>query len=170
MALSSLEALLDDASDRAVRDLWTALDSAGLPSQAQHRGSSNAPHLTLLAAPQIAALHLGAAVDVLRPLIPAAVDVSGYAVFGDGSRHALALLCAVPPRLTEAVYRLSLAVGAGQGRAWVPHLTLGRRLTAAQVGRALEVLGDQRIPPRRVTLVGVRHWDPATRSVRSVLG
>lgn len=169
MALSSLEALLDDASDRAVRDLWTALDEAGLPSQAQHRGASNAPHLTLLAAPQIEAVHLDAAVDVLGPLIPATVDVSGYAVFGDGARHTLALLCAVRPRLTVAVEQLTEAVGAGQGRAWAPHLTLGRRLTATQVGRALEVLGDQRIPPRRVTLVAARHWDPATRSVTSVL-
>jgi 2'-5' RNA ligase len=170
MPLSSLEVLLDRTSDTAVRGLWSALDGAGLPSQAQHRGVSNAPHLTLVSAPQINAAHLGWAEELLGPLIPAAVDVSGHVVFGDGARHTLALLCAASAPLTDAVTRLSLGMGVDQERARVPHITLARRLTAAQVGRALEVLGDQRMSLRRVTLAEVRHWDPATRSVTTVVG
>jgi hypothetical protein len=45
--LHSVEPLLDAATDAAVRLEWTTLAEAGLPSLATHRGSGNAPHVTL---------------------------------------------------------------------------------------------------------------------------
>ncbi|MFK9307191.1 hypothetical protein ACJEJT_24100, partial [Escherichia coli] len=44
----SLELVLDEAADAEIRREWTLLDEAGLPSQAQHTGASNRPHITLL--------------------------------------------------------------------------------------------------------------------------
>lgn len=45
--MPSLELRLDDAGDSAVRAEWAALQAAGLPSQADHTGESNAPHITV---------------------------------------------------------------------------------------------------------------------------
>ncbi|NUO89690.1 MAG: hypothetical protein HOQ18_02490 [Dermatophilaceae bacterium] len=41
------EGLLDPATDEQVRREWGLLAMAGPPSQASHRGESNAPHLTV---------------------------------------------------------------------------------------------------------------------------
>ena len=49
--LHALELLPDDAGCDVVRRDWQALRDAGLPSQLDHSGTTNAPHLTLLAAP-----------------------------------------------------------------------------------------------------------------------
>ena len=168
MPLAAIEALLDDSSDAQVRRLWEALDAAGLPSQTRHTGATNAPHLTLVSAPLIDGGHVDLAGARLGPLLPIQVRVTGLALLGDGPRHALALLCAVPSPVLAAVEELARAVGDPRAGAWVPHLTLGRRLTGAQVGRALEVLGEQRIPLERLVLDRVRRWDPATRSVTTV--
>ncbi len=43
---------------------------------------------------------------------------------------------------------------------WTPHVTLGRRLDAAQVAAALGLLGPE---PGEVVLVGARHWDSVAR-------
>ncbi len=55
MALHSVEALLDATTDTAVRKEWAALAEAGLPSQAAHRGPTNAPHVprAMSAAPDV---------------------------------------------------------------------------------------------------------------------
>jgi hypothetical protein len=50
VSLPSVEALLDAATDAAVRQEWAALAAGGLPVQAAHEGSTNAPHITLSAA------------------------------------------------------------------------------------------------------------------------
>lgn len=165
MPLAAIEALLDEASDALVRDPWAALDDVGLPSQSRHRGATNAPHLTLVSAPRIDEIVLGSAADLLAPLLPLSVEVGGYAVVGATPRHALAVLCSVPASLVASVEELARAVVDPRSGAWVPHVTLGRRLTATQVGRALEVLGEQRIRPDRLTLDRMRHWDPTTCSV-----
>lgn len=166
MPLATLEALLDDVSDARVRGLWAALDAAGLPSQAQHRGQSNAPHLTLVSAPVVDPATRARASELLRPIVPRELPVSGYVVFDAAPRQTLALLCVAPPALHDAVAELGRLLG--DTRRWVPHLTLARRVTPAQLERALEVPGEHGIP-HGVTLAGVRHWDPTTRSVATVV-
>lgn len=168
MPLAAIEALLDPASDARVRDLWGALDAEGLPSQARHRGATNAPHLTLVCAPRIDDAHIELAAARFGRLLPIEVPMTGLAVLGDGKRQALALLCAVPAPVVAAVTDLARTVADPRSGAWVPHITLGRRLTASQVGRALEVLGEQRIQEERLTVDRVRHWDPLTRSVTAL--
>ena len=46
--MQSVELVLDAALDAAVRAEWAALSAAGLPSQADHTGATNAPHVTLV--------------------------------------------------------------------------------------------------------------------------
>ncbi|MGL5929329.1 MAG: hypothetical protein ACRCY8_10355, partial [Dermatophilaceae bacterium] len=54
--------------------------------------------------------------------------------------------------------------------AWVPHLTLAVRMTAAEVGAALPLVAAGRHPRSgaapAVTFVVARHWDSATRTDR----
>lgn len=190
MPLAALEALLDPESDAAARGLWVALDAAGLPSQAHHRGPTNAPHLTLVAAPRVDDGLVELTRTLLGPLLPCPVEVCGHVTFGVPPRVTLALLCTVPEALRAAVARLEAVVGGPRdgravgpraggidlGRGWVPHLTLARRMTAAEVGRALDVLGREPASGpgsgsgARLTLTRVRRWDPVTRTVTPVVG
>ena len=51
--MHALELLPDDAGVDVVRRDWQALRDAGLPSQLDHRGATNTPHLTAVAAPAL---------------------------------------------------------------------------------------------------------------------
>lgn len=161
---SSLDLVLDPGSDAAVRAGWAALSEAGLPSQADHRGASNAPHATLLAAEEITSAVQQTAVDALGPLLPRAVAASGLVVLG-GSRYALARLLVLDPELLAAVAAVRRAAGL-QEVPWVPHVTIGRRMTADDVAAALQVVGGD---AGRLVLGGLRRWDPATRTVTSLV-
>ena len=89
MPLQSVELVLDAATDEAVRGLWQALAEAGLPSQADHRGPTNAPHVTLAAVPVVSA----AAEEALVPLaarLPLRLELAAPALLGE-RRPALVL-------------------------------------------------------------------------------
>ena len=168
MPLAALEAVLDPESDAAARACWAALDAAGLPSQAQHRGEANAPHVTLVSAPVIGAPHVTVARTLLGPNLPAGMTVAGWVVFGEGSRYTLALLGAGPAALVSAVDVLGRAVGDPRAGAWVPHVTVARRMGAGQLEQAMAVVDAAGLRPDRLVLSGVRHWDPATRTARDL--
>ena len=53
--LHAIELLPDDAGRDVVRRDWQALHDAGLPSQLDHRGTTNSPHVTVVAAPALTA-------------------------------------------------------------------------------------------------------------------
>ena len=110
-------------------------------------------------------------------LLPRALPVTGLQILGGGP-WVLAESVAAPPRLGAAVAELhALAAGAERDspqqvrpgperptatprpRPWVPHVTLGKRLDAAALARALEVLRE--VPaPEALEAVALRHWDP----------
>ena len=165
MALAALEAVLDAESDAAVRECWRVLHEAGLPSQAMHRSPTNAPHLTLVAADTLdeEALALGAGRIV--PLLPLELPVSACVALGTGPRYAVALLCSPPAAVVAAVEEVARAVGDPWAGAWVAHATLALRMSAAEVGAALEVLEATGVRPERLRLTEVRHWDPVARTV-----
>ena len=48
--VQSVELLLDDRLDQAVREEWARLLDVGLASQARNRSESNRPHITLAVA------------------------------------------------------------------------------------------------------------------------
>ena len=51
--MHAIELLPDAAGCEAVRRDWQALRDAGLPSQLDHRGATNSPHVTAVAAPAL---------------------------------------------------------------------------------------------------------------------
>ncbi|MEO7446830.1 MAG: 2'-5' RNA ligase family protein [Humibacillus sp.] len=169
MPLQSVEAMLDAATDAAVRIEWDLLNGAGLPSQADHKGATNSPHLTLCAAPGVPAPLEARLEAVVAPLVPVPVRLGPLVVLG-GRRLVLARLV-VP---TSGLLRLHEAVaevmrGAPDvpditlpGR-WSPHVTLARGLAAADVSSAIEALGRTR--DLEGTVTQVRRWDPEARRV-----
>ena len=167
MSLHSVEALLDAATDAAVRREWTTLAVAGLPSQAAHRGPTNAPHVTLSVASGVPDVVEGRLAREVEALLPLTVRLGPLLVMG-ARRFVLARLV-VP---TEELLRLHAAVAEAMSAApdvpdvvrvgrWTPHVTLARGLEAPQVGDALAVLG--RAGPLDGSVETVRRWDPTAR-------
>jgi len=170
----SIELLLDDHSDKAIRLVWHALSDVGLPSQLRVKSATNGPHITLLAAD-----HISPDVDdVLRELtewLPVPCTVGSPLVFGGGKLTLARLL--VPSAellaLHDEVYRRCLPHCPTEPFShsvpghWTPHVTLGRRFTSVQVGQALEEV-DGVIRELGAEVVGLRRWDGDQR-VETVL-
>jgi hypothetical protein len=142
----SVELLLDDATESAVRAQWAALGAAGLPNLGRNAAGSNRPHVTLAARRSIGSAH-EPALATAAGVLPVPVRVGAVACFGRGpfvlvrvvvaSRTLLDLQAAVvqvlgPDPATDHHF--------APGR-WTPHVTLARRLAGDQVGAALAALG-----------------------------
>lgn len=162
----ALELSFDGASDRAVRDQWAALHEAGLPSQADHQGMTNAPHLTLVAARNIPTGVVGLAREATT--LPVDLPVRGLVLFGEGPRLTLAHLIEPSPELAATVAQLRAAMPAPRHPVWTPHVTLARRVPRARLGAALEVLHG-REPVRSVVAVRLRWWDPVQQTIEDVV-
>ncbi|MDR7252228.1 hypothetical protein J2X46_001204 [Nocardioides sp. BE266] len=162
--LHAFELLPDAAGQEAVRREWQALHDAGLPSQLEHRGTTNGPHLTLVTAPALGPDDDARAVDLLGPLLPIEVRVAGVALLG-GSRVTVARLVDVPDAVVRAVLDLRREVEDTQHPGWLPHVTLGRRVPRASVPEALAALGHADVVLRLDTL---RRWDPDAGTVTTL--
>ncbi len=158
--LQAIELVPDEEGQERVRRDWQALHDAGLPSQLDHRGPSNAPHLTLVAAPAIDGAVQRHAAELIGALLPLSVRSSGLVVLG-GPRVTVARLVDVDDDLADAVQRVRVPVPRKQHRGWLPHVTLVRRLPRGDVQRAVDVLGHDDVVLRLDVL---RHWDPDTRT------
>jgi len=154
--MHALELLPDDAGCEQVRRDWQALRDAGLPSQLDHRGATNSPHVTLAAAPAIGEDLARAAAGLLAGHLPATVRTSGLALLGD-RRVTLVRLLTVPDAMTRAVLDLRGTVPSVAHLGWLPHITLARRLEPDDVARALAVVARA---DTSLSLVSLRHWDP----------
>ncbi len=157
-----MELVLGGAAEAAVRADWERLRRAGLPSQGRHTDVANRPHVTLaltesvddLVHDRLAAIAAG----LPLPLTVGAPIVFGHRRFILGrlivpERGLLGLQQRAWGALDEPVDRHDTFRLGG----WTPHVTLGRRFSAEQVGAALTALG----PVRPVTGPGarVRLWD-----------
>lgn len=157
----SVELVLDGPADAAVRTEWAGLRDAGLPSQARHTGSSNRPHVTLALAASASA-QVQARLTAVAAELPLPVAVGAVLVFGQ--RNFVLARLVVPDAALLAVHRRVLTAlddlvdrhGTFAAGAWTPHVTLGRRLTAAEVGAALAVVGATGGPG---SLTRLRLWD-----------
>lgn len=154
--MHALELLPDEAGCDVVRRDWQALRDAGLPSQLDHRGATNSPHVTVLAAPSLDGDDEQRASELVAPLLPAHVRASGIALLG-GSRVSLVRVLDVPDPLVRVVLDLRSQVRDVQHVGWLPHITLARRVDRADVVRAVEVLGHEDVV---LTLASLRRWDP----------
>lgn len=166
--MQSLELLLDDDTDATVRAEWSVLREAGLPSQADHTGVSNAPHVTLLVTE-----HLPTADDDLAselgPMLPLKVRLGPVVAF-PGRRLVLARLVLVD----EPLLRMH-AAALGRSRAsatpltangrWVPHVTLARGIPEEDAARALAL---RWAPDLDGTVTQVRRWDSTARETFAV--
>ena len=166
----SIELLLDSRTDTAIRAAWQALADAGLPSQVHVKSATNRPHITLLAAQRISP-EVDEVLRGLAPRLPIDCVVGGHVVFG-GPRLTLARLIVPSAELLALhaeVFRLALPHVTGQPFAhcrpghWTAHASLGRRLTAIEVGAALG-LAEEVAPDLAAEVVALRRWDSDART------
>ena len=141
---------------------WQALRDAGLRSQLDHRGATNTPHLTVLAAPCLPSDELAS--QVLGPLLPLRVRTTGVLLLG-GHRLTIARALDVDDSLMAAVLELRRGVPDLQHRTWLPHVTLGRRIPAASAGVAVNAVGWASV---ELELTELRRWDPDNGTVTTV--
>ncbi|MER6345096.1 2'-5' RNA ligase family protein [Streptomyces sp. NPDC001595] len=170
--MRTVELLLDEAAELAVREAWRRLADAGLPSQARLRSPTNAPHLTLAACPELTAPIRWELAEVAAAL-PLPVRCTGVVRFErPTSVLAWALECdsalaGLHRRVWEAVVFDSppgtLNPFHDPGR-WSPHITLGRTRRAG-------AFADRRIPellsapPLSLRLTTLRSYDTQTGAV-----
>ncbi|WP_197429698.1 2'-5' RNA ligase family protein [Auraticoccus cholistanensis] len=169
-----LELLPDPATELRLRQDWARLEERGLPNLSRHRRDSNRPHLTVtISADEVAAAGVAPLLPDLRratstlplPLAPAAVSV-----FGTGP-WVLVRTLVVTPALLDLHARVQSVMGRpcvphlAPGE-WVPHTTIARRLDAAQVAAALEVL--QPVELAGAVWERARLWDSARQQVTDV--
>ena len=164
MPLHALELLPDPAGQDVVRRDWQALRDAGLPSQLDHDGPTNAPHVTVLESSALERDAERMAAELLGPLLPVPVRASGLVVLG-GRRVTIARIVDVPEPVVRAVLELRRVVPDRQHDGWLPHLTLARRMERTSVQRAVDVLGHEDV---ELALVELRRWDPDAGAVRTL--
>ena len=159
--MHALELLPDDAGCEVVRRDWQALRDAGLPSQLDHRGTTNSPHVTVVAAPALGPLDEQDAIERVASLLPVEARAGGIGLLG-GAKVSLVRLLDVPDELVRAVLDLRAGVADVQHDGWLPHVTLARRISRVDVPAALEVLGHDDVV---LTLTSLRRWDPEPGTV-----
>ena len=159
----SVELLLDDATDAAIRSQWDRLGDAGLPTARRTEPSPHhAPHVTLWAGQR-----LSAAADAQLPPLFADLDlqlvIGGVLLFGPRPwGYVLARQVLVSTGLAALQRRVVLVCGEGYGQfsdgSWSPHITLARRVRTDQVGPALQALSHA---PDELTAAvrQARRWD-----------
>lgn len=162
--MHALELLPDDGGCDVVRRDWRALRDAGLPSQLDHRGATNSPHVTVVVAPALGPDDEHRARDRVVPLLPVEVRAGGIGLLG-GAGVSLVRLLDVPDELVRAVLDLRSGVVDVQHVGWLPHITLARRISRNDVPGALAVLGHDDVP---LALTVLRRWDPEARTVTNL--
>lgn len=167
MADCALELSFDAASAGAVESRWRALRFHGLPSQLDHRGMTNAPHLSLVVATSIPDAVVARARDIFTALLPVRLDVRGLVVFGSGARVTVAHLAEPPAEVADAVAELRAATPLVRHPVWTPHVTLGRRIPRERLGEAFAAVDPRGGDPAPDVLVAdrLRWWDPATATI-----
>ncbi len=168
----SIELLVDPDTDAAVQRMWAALMDSGLPSQGNHRSSTNRPHITLVAAERIDP----AVDDLARGLesrLPLRVEIGATVVFRGGRSTVARLVVASRDLLAlhREVYETADPFVRGgvfahcEPDRWTPHLTVARRVTDDQLGRVVAVADDSTHGVSlTATITGMRRWDSDARA------
>lgn len=168
--VQSVELVLDGLADAMIREQWAALADAGLPSQAHHRSPTNAPHITVAEA-SLVDESVETALSGIPALFPMPITIGPLVVFGS-TKFVLVRLVVPHLALLGAHAQVATAFGDSPGQSdllapgrWVPHVTLAHRLTAEQVGQAVELLAGgpmtyeaEAVAPRRFDSDARRTW------------
>lgn len=163
----ALELSLDAESEAAVVAQWEALRAAGLPSQADHKQMTNAPHLTLVAAQDLDPEVRARAAASVRPLLPTTITVRGLLLLGETSRMTVAHLVEPSPELARATEELRRGIPALRHPVWTPHLTLARRVPRSRLPELLAVLHATQ-QPRHLVATRLRWWDPVSGTIEQL--
>jgi 2'-5' RNA ligase len=156
----ALVLFFDPSSEAAIQNVWARLELAGVPSLASRTHRRHRPHISLIVAER---LETGQLEDGREPLGATHLDVTLYApaVF---PRTGVLYFTVVPTlallRLHDEVHttlrhsmvspRDLYAVGG-----WIPHCTLARGLTRAQLACGIDLLHDQPVIAAHVDSAGV---------------
>jgi 2'-5' RNA ligase len=160
-ALSSIDLTFDDATEKAVRVEWDALERAGFSSLAAHTAESNRPHLTLVVGTPLELVDHPAG-----GVLPLPVTIGAPVLFGSGDRRVLARLITPTSALLDlqaslyASVRHEGLVAHSRPGSWVAHVTLARRIRLDDLASALELLGDD----IEAQATGMRLWNAAERT------
>jgi 2'-5' RNA ligase len=164
----ALVLFFDPSSEAAIRDVWARLELAGVPSLASRTHRRHRPHISLIVAERLKTDQL----DGGRERLAAThLDVTLYApaVF---PRTGVLYFTVVP---TLTLLRLHKEVHAALRHsvvsprdlysvgAWIPHCTLARGLTRAQLACGIDLLHEQPVIAAHVGSGGV--LDTATGEV-----
>ena len=164
MPLHALELVPDDAGIEAVRRDWQRLRDAGLPSQLDHPGRTNLPHVTVVSAPALPDAALDVAAVRLGSLLPFPARAAGLLLLG-GTSLTVARALDVPDDVARRVLAVRVQVPDRSHDSWLPHVTLARRLDRASAQAAVDVLGHEDVTLRFTEL---RRWDPDRGQVTTV--
>jgi len=163
----SVELTLDHEAEQAVRDQWSRLAAAGLPTEQRAQPSaSHRPHVTL-----VALEHLAPEADEALPAALAGLDlelrIGGLLLFGPRRGSVVLARQVVTSRpllaLQSAVAALCGADPGGHfgpGR-WTPHVTLARRVPLDQLEDVVAALGAS--PEIAASARRCRRWDSERR-------
>ena len=154
--LHALELVPDEEGRELVRREWQLLRDAGLPSQADHRGASNAPHVTVVSAPELPDEAIDVARARLGSLLPVRARAAGLLLLG-GERLTVARAVDIDDDVVRRVLAVRVQVPDRQHVGWLPHVTLARRVARADAQRVVDLLGHADTVLR---LTELRRWDP----------
>ena len=154
--MHTVELLLDDRLEAGVRELWSLLRDAGLPSLATHPHPTNRPHLTVLTAASRAGLP-----PVPLPLV---AELGPVRLLG----RALVREVRATPQLRELQAAAWSALPAGWPAPpdWVPHVSLALKVPPDRREEAAGLLAG--VPAAAGLFVAVRSYDTATRAVTAL--
>ena len=169
----SVELLLDPPAEAAVRQEWTALAEAELPTEQRSQPSEHhRPHITLYAASELVPGAEAALAEVVAGL-DLEVSIGSPLIFGPHRRSPgrFVLVRQVVPTVALLTLQQQVAAACGANRygqfgpgRWSAHVTLARRATAQQVGAALERLSDGPAEDRAVQIRQCRRWDGTAKT------
>ena len=104
---------------------------------------------------------------VLPPLIPASFSRVGTVIFGTKRKQTVAWLLETSPELTEAATQISALNPDGRGPMWIPHLTMGLRLSREIVGDYIQALAEETSPHfKSLTAELAAYWQPQVQKLR----
>ncbi len=161
----SIELIFDRDTESAIRRIWDDLAAAGIPSQAP----ASRPHVTLAVAERIAA-DVDKLLSAVSRRLPLDATIGAPVLFGRANvvfarlvvpTGELLALHAEVHRLCRQHLEPGPMANSLPGH-WTAHVTLARRVGAAQLGRALRIAGrPSQIDGR---FAGLRRWDGNKRA------
>jgi 2'-5' RNA ligase len=154
----SVELIFDEDTEAAVRHAWADLAAAGMHSP----GGTSRPHTTLTVAEHIDP-EVDTSLAALLDRFPFPCRIGAPLTFGR-PKAVLARLVVPSVQLLDLhaeVHRLCLPhlrpgpmANVLPGH-WTPHVTMARRVAPDQLGRALQLVGQEMTG----SAIGLRRWD-----------